>query len=114
MPGRPIRQLGMQVKLEPQLQVGQKNQLWISGLGGPTVTATGIVKAGNEDTWQFAVCSIILSEHMTPSQVWFEEKGFGFVSPAEGGDDCYVHRTAENLQFSEKQRWEPKLHKAEG
>ena len=36
-----------------------------------------------------------------PLQVWFEEKGFGFVSPAEGGDDCYVHRTCENCCAAE-------------
>lgn len=26
-------------------------------------------------------------------QVWFEEKGFGFLTPDGGGDDCYVHRS---------------------
>merc|ERR1719359_21916 len=27
-------------------------------------------------------------------KIWFEEKGFGFITPADGSNDCYVHRTS--------------------
>ena len=55
--------------------------------------STGIVKAWHP-LEPVARPGSISKASLTARQVWFEEKGFGFVSPEGGGDDCYVHRTA--------------------
>merc|ERR1712194_718946 len=61
-----------------------------------------ILLRGRPRTWVQSFCTPAMSKTGTVKN-FFEEKGFGFITPDDGSDDCFAH-VKENPELEQCQK----------